>query len=84
MDKQEWRYGRRLREKFFYFFFFTERETAEAKGFASPSTRAHMKRLMMGVCDRVGELLFLGAVKVFTGQQKLIDRNTPPLYKDSS
>lgn len=47
-------------------------------------THTHMKRLMMGLCDHTGELLFLGAVKVFTGQQNLIDRHTPPLYKDSS
>lgn len=32
-----------------------------------------MRRLMMGVCDPAGELLFLGVVKVFTGQQNLID-----------
>lgn len=41
----------------------------------------HMKRLMMGVYDQAHELLFLGAVKVFTRQQNLIDRRKPPLYK---
>lgn len=61
-----------------------ERRTQRGEGLSIPSTHTHMKRLMMGVCDQAGELLFLGAVKVFTGQQNLIDRHTALLYKDSS
>lgn len=61
-----------------------KKRTQRGEGFYILSTHTHMERVMMGVCHHAGELLFLRAVKVFTGQQNLIDRHTPLLYKDSS
>lgn len=74
--------GRKQGEKEIWKHTQKKQETGKVKAFQFPST--HTERLMMGVYDQAGELLFLGAVKMFTGQQNLIDRYTPPLCKDSS